>query len=130
LKEQTSYLTGIQKEDALTNVSEPQLKLYSLNQARILLGIGRATLNNYINAGVIGVIPPPPRSKQSKIAHSEIEKFLSEQSVREKKQSLLTNFTKPDVNEFINKPRRNNMEKFDSGKLFDKILENNNGKRV
>ena len=130
MKEQTSYLTGIQKEDALTNVSEPQLKLYSLNQARILLGIGRATLINYINAAVIGVIPPPPGSKQFKISHSEIEKFLSEQSVREKKQSLLTNFTQPDVNEFINKPRRNNMEKFDSSKLFDKILENNNGKRV
>lgn len=111
---------------------DTQFKLYSLNQAKQLLGIGRATLDNYINAGLIGVVPPPPGSKHSKIPYSEIEKFLSEQTVREQKQQLTTNFTNRDVNEFINgnKSRKNDMKNFDSNKLFDQILEQHNGKRV
>ena len=111
---------------------ETQFKLYSLNQAKQLLGIGRATLDNYINAGLIGVFPPPPGCKNCKIAHSEIEKFLSEQIIREQKQSCTTNFTNRDVNEFINgnKSRKNDMENFDSNKLFDQILEQHNGKCI
>jgi len=111
---------------------ETQFKLYSLNQARQLLGIGRATLDNFINAGHIGVVPPPPGSKYSKIPYSEIEKFLSEQTVREQKQKFTTNFTNRDVNEFINgnKSRRNDMKDFDSTKLFDQLLEQHNGKRI
>src|ERR1035437_186984 len=111
---------------------DTQFKLYSLNQAKQMLGIGRATLDNYINAGLIGVVLPPPGCKNSKIPQSEIEKFLSEQIVREQKLQFTTNFTNRDVNEFINgnKSRKNDMKNFDSGKLFDKILENNNGKRI
>ena len=111
---------------------ETQFKLYSLNQAKKMLGIGRATLDNYINAGVIGVITPPPSSKHFKISHSEIEKFLTEQIVREQKQQFTTSFTNRDVNEFINgnKSRRNDMKDFDSNKLFDQILEQHNGKRI
>jgi hypothetical protein len=108
------------------------LRLYSLNKARQVLRIGRATLDNYINAGLIGIILPPPGRKFSKIPHSEIEKFQSEQIVREQKQQFTTNFTNRDVNEFINgnKSRRNNMKDFDSSKLFDQILEQHNGKRI
>jgi predicted DNA-binding transcriptional regulator AlpA len=111
---------------------DTQFKLYSLNQARQMLGIGRATLNNFINSGVIGVVLPPPGSKYSKIPQSEIERFLSEQIKREPKQQLTTNFTNRDVNEFINgnKSRRNDMKEFDSNKLFDQILEQHNGKRI
>jgi predicted DNA-binding transcriptional regulator AlpA len=114
------------------STQDNSLRLYSLNKARQILGIGRATLDKYINAGLIGVIPPPPGSKQNKISHSEIEKFISEQSVREQKKSTTTNFTNRDVNEFINgnKSRRKDMKDFDSNKLFDQILEQHNGKRI
>jgi len=114
------------------NKVDKSFRLYSLNKVCKLLKIGRATLNNYINAGQIGVVLPPPGSKQSKIPHSEIEKFLSEQIVREQKQQFTTNFTNRDVNEFINgnKSRKNDMKNFDSNKLFDQILEQHNGKRV
>jgi predicted DNA-binding transcriptional regulator AlpA len=119
-------------EKFVINKVDKSFRLYSLNKVCKLLKIGRATLNNYINAGQIGVVLPPPGSKQSKIPHSEIEKFLSEQIVREQKQQFTTNFTNRDVNEFINgnKSRKNDMKNFDSNKLFDQILEQHNGKRV
>jgi hypothetical protein len=111
---------------------DTQFKLYSLNQAKQLLGIGRATLDKFINAGLIGVVPPPPGCKNSKVSHPEIEKFLSEQIVREQKPQITTNFTNRDVNEFINgnKSRKNHMKDFDSNKRFDQILEKHNGKRI
>ena len=108
------------------------LKLYSLNQARIILKIGIRKLNHYIDAGLIGVVPPPPGYKQKRIPLSEIVRFLPEQTIREQKQIITRTFTNPDVDEFINRnnTRKKNMKNFDSDKLFNQILENNNGKRI
>ena len=119
-------------EKFVKNRVDNGLRLYSLNKARQLLRIGRTTLDNFINAGLIGIVPPAPGSKFSKIPHSEIEKFLSEQTVREQKLQFTANFTNRDVNEFINgnKSRRNDMKDFDSTKLFDQLLEQHNGKRI
>ena len=123
---------GCFEEKFVKNRVDNGLRLYSLNKARQLLRIGRTTLDNFINAGLIGIVPPAPGSKFSKIPHSEIEKFLSEQTVREQKLQFTANFTNRDVNEFINgnKSRRNDMKDFDSTKLFDQLLEQHNGKRI
>lgn len=59
-----------------------KLKLYSVAQAATLLGIGRDTLHKLITQGKIGVIKI---SKQNKISHPELERFISDNTILEKR---------------------------------------------
>ena len=59
-------------------VKNNNLHLYSLVQAAKLLGVGRDTLLKLIAQGKIGVIKI---SKQKKISHSELERYITENSV-------------------------------------------------
>lgn len=101
------------------------LKLYSLNEARKLLGIGRSTLDGFINEGLIGVIQQT--NNRVKIPHQELQRFVEENLTRERKKSLLSSTGRKDITNFINGEKADRNKKFDSVKLFDKIMEKNNG---
>lgn len=55
-----------------------ELKLYSISQAAKLLGISRVTLHSLVEQGRIGVIQINERSR---ISHSELERFLCENTM-------------------------------------------------
>ena len=103
-------------------------RLYSLNKARQLLGIGRSTLERFISEGLIGVIPQT--KNRVKIPHSELIRFMGENISREKKQSILTSTEKKEVTNFINGHKAEMDKNFDSTELFNKLMERSNGKRV
>jgi len=106
-------------------VNNNKLHLYSVAQAAKLLGIGRDTLHKLIAQGKIGVIKI---SKQKKISHSELERFIAECSVREIKETEKS-FTNKDVEHFINniKPRRES----NNDLIFNSLMkEINDGKRI
>jgi excisionase family DNA binding protein len=103
-------------------VKNNNLHLYSLAQAAKLLGLGRDTLLKLIAQGKIGLIKI---SKQKKISHSELERFVADSSVRETTYTE-KNFTDKDVENFINKtkPRRES----NNDLIFNSLLkEINNG---
>lgn len=110
------------------NLQDNSFRLYSLNKARQLLGIGRSLLERYISEGLIGVIPQA--KNRVKIPHSELQRFMEENIYREKKQSIFTTTDKKEVTNFINGHKADGNKNFDSVKLFEKILEENNGKRL
>ena len=106
-------------------VKNNNLHLYSLVQAAKLLGIGRDTLLKLIAQGKIGVIKI---SKQKKISHSELERYITENSVREITYSEI-NITDKNVQQFINKtkPRRES----NNDLIFNSLMkEINDGKRI
>jgi len=106
-------------------VKNNNLHLYSVAQAAKLLGIGRDTLHKLIAQGKIGVIKI---SKQNKISHSELERFIAECSVREITEKEIC-FTDKDVEHFINniKPRRES----NNDLIFNSLMkELNDGKRI
>ncbi|MBK9096691.1 MAG: helix-turn-helix domain-containing protein [bacterium] len=103
-------------------VKNNNLHLYSLVQAAKLLGIGRDTLLKLIAQGKIGVIKI---SKQKKISHSELERYIAENSVREITYSEIS-ITDKNVQQFINntKPTR----KPNNDLIFNSLIkEINNG---
>jgi hypothetical protein len=110
------------------NLQDNSFRLYSLNKARQLLGIGRSTLERYISDGLIGVIPQA--KNRVKIPHSELQRFMEENINREKKQSILTTTDIKEVTNFINGYKADVDKNFDSSDLFDKIMERNNVKRI
>ena len=98
-------------------VKNNNLHLYSLVQAAKLLGIGRDSLLKLIAQGKIGVIKVP---KQKKIPHSELKRYIVENSVREITYTE-KNFTEKDEENFINKtrPRRES----NNNLIFNRLLE-------
>jgi len=115
-------------ENYITNTPDNSFRLYSLNKARQLLGIGRSTLERYINEGRIGVIPQT--KNKFKIPHSELQRFMEESISRKKKQSIFTSTEKKEVTNFINGYKADVDKNFDSSELFDKLMERDNGKRL
>lgn len=135
--EESGIIQGIMDKNSpvsngcsLESIKAPDnnFRLYSLNKARLLLGIGRSTLERYINDGLIGVIPQT--KNKVKIPHSELQRFIDENINRVKKQSILTSTEKKEVTNFINGHKADVDKNFDSSELFDKLMERNNGKRV
>jgi len=103
-------------------VKNNNLHLYSLVQAAKLLGIGRDTLLKLIAQGKIGVIKI---SKQKKISHSELERYITENSVREITYSEI-NITDKNVQQFINKTKPTRESNNDL--IFNSLMkEINNG---
>jgi excisionase family DNA binding protein len=106
-------------------VKNNNLHLYSLVQAAKLLGIGRDTLLKLIAQGKIGVIKI---SKQKKISHSELEGYITENSVREITYSEI-NITDKNVQQFINKTKPTRESNNDL--IFNSLMkELNDGKRI
>ena len=103
-------------------VKNNNLHLYSLAQAAKLLGIGRDTLYKLIAQGKIGVIKI---SKQKKISHLELERYITESSVREITYSEI-NITDKNVQQFINKTKPTRESNNDL--IFNSLMkEINNG---
>ena len=103
-------------------VKNNNLHLYSLAQAAKLLGLGRDTLLKLIAQGKIGVIKI---SKQKKISHSELERYITENSVREITYSEI-NITDKNVQQFINKTKPTRESNNDL--IFNSLMkEINNG---
>ena len=98
-----------------------EFKLYSLNTARKLLGIGRSTLGKYINAGMIGVIQHS--KNRVKIPQQELQRFIDENINRERKQSLLSPTEKTDVTSFISGSKAECEIQLDSVGIFNKLME-------
>ncbi|MBI2418837.1 MAG: hypothetical protein HYV28_13245 [Ignavibacteriales bacterium] len=99
------------------------LKLYSRNKARKLLGIGLTVLDMYINTGLIGTIPTT-RNKV-KIPHQELQRFIDENIKRERKIALHSSNGRLDVSDFFNDHRANDDKELNSVTLFKKIMEKN-----
>jgi DNA binding domain, excisionase family len=97
-----------------------KLHLYSLPQAAKMLGIGRDTLKHLINDGKIGVIR---YFKRNKIAHQELERFIEENTIREKTDSTFE-VSDRDVKEFL-KPANSSSTKTDiiTDKVFDTLYK-------
>jgi excisionase family DNA binding protein len=103
-------------------VNNNNLHLYSIAQAAKLLHIGRDTLHKLIAHGKIGVIKI---SKQKKISHSELERYITENSVREITYSEI-NITDKNVQQFINKTKPTRESNNDL--IFNSLMkEINNG---
>ena len=103
-------------------VNNNNLYLYSIAQAAKLLHIGRDTLHKLIAQGKIGVIKI---SKQKKISHSELERYITENSVREITYSEI-NITDKNVQQFINKTKTTRESNNDL--IFNSLMkEINNG---
>lgn len=113
------------------NILEINFKLYSISQVSKLLKIGRSTVISYINAGQLGVVPPPPGGKYAKIPHAELERFISQEVIREKRYSLTNRASNPDVNAFINREStKRDLKNIDSPGIFNKIMEQANGQCI
>ena len=78
---------------------DDELKLYSLNKARQLLGIGRATLQQYINDGLLGVIPQG--KSRLKISKKELQRFLEVNTLRNRKITSVTHTDKREITNLI-----------------------------
>lgn len=104
-------------------------KLYSVNAARKLLAIGASTLFQLINSGEIGVIKQP--SGRYKIPQDEIERYLRENTIREKRKSLIVSTGRIDLDDFVSGKKRTARQDIDSTLLFNKIMEQfGNGQRI
>jgi excisionase family DNA binding protein len=101
------------------------LKLYSLNKAKELLGIGRSTLERLIGEGLIKTITI---GNNRKIPRMEIQRFINDNLIHERKTSSLSSIERKDITKFVNGQRADDYKQFDSVKLFEKIMEKNNGK--
>ena len=77
-------------------MNQNQLKLYSLSEAATAMGIGRDTLRSLLSEGRIGYILV---GNSKRIAHQELIRFQSENTIREvetstKQISFKSRFTK------------------------------------
>lgn len=88
-----------------------------------MLGIGRATLIQFINEGLIGVIQQG--NGRQKISHKELLRFLETESKRDKKSHSITHTNKVEITNLIcgKKTKKNN--NYDSVELFKGIMEKN-----
>ena len=108
--------------------STDNFKLYSLNQAKKLLGIGITTLEHLIGSGLIKTISMGKNRK--KIPQQELQQYINQNLKGEIVQSLFSNCDKYDVNKFITGAKDTSECALDSVMLFNKIMENNYGKRI
>jgi len=102
--------------------NEDQLKLYSINEAAKLMGIGRDNLRALISQGLIGYIL---LGKSKRIPHQELVRFQMENTIR-KLEPININ---KNNSEFIQRNKsKNDQEKsnFESKELLDNILRSNN----
>jgi predicted site-specific integrase-resolvase len=99
---------------------DKSFKLYSLNQARKLLGIGRAALESQIQQGAIGVLITP--SGRYKIPHVELHRYIDHNLRRIKTNSIPSMTDRHEFAHLINGKRKINTA-LDSVKIFDKIME-------
>lgn len=100
---------------------EEQLKMYSLNEAAKVMGIGRDNLRSLISQGLIGYIL---LGKSKRIPHQELVRFQKENTIRkvEPISSSKNNF------EFIKETKSKidqRKSNFKSKELLDNILRSN-----
>jgi len=118
---------GLLKQPEIT-VSGQDFELYSLYKVRRLLHVGIPTLMNYINSGKLGTIVV--EGGKCKIPASELRRFIQENTIRERKVSLLTSFGETDVSNFFNKKNKGSGKGPDCALLLNKHMEALYGKRV
>ena len=101
--------------------NEDQLKMYSLNEAAKLMGIGRDNLRALISQGLIGYIL---LGKSKRIPHQELVRYQMENTIRKVEPININNHS-----EFIHSNKSKiDQEKssFESKELLDNILRSNN----
>lgn len=102
--------------------NEDQLKMYSINEAAKLMGIGRDNLRALISQGLIGYIL---LGKSKRIPYQELVRYQMENTIREVEP---ININKNN-SEFIQRNKSKNDQEnsnFESKELLDNILRSNN----
>lgn len=102
--------------------NEDKLKMYSINEAAKLMGIGRDNLRALISQGLIGYIL---LGKSKRIPHHELVRFQMENTIRKLEPMNINK----NNSEFIQRNKsKNDQEKsnFESKELLDNILRSNN----
>ncbi len=106
----------------LLNQSTDKLRLYSLNQAKNILGIGITTLHYFIDIGMIGTIH---QGKRRKISYMELHRFINENTERKVSSFVPDKFTDRDVEYFTHgkEDKNNSILSVDSQLIFNQLLE-------
>ena len=125
---------GLQEQPAiampspLDTHSEQNFKLFSINKARKLLQVSRETLMSYINSGRLGTFQA--ESGRMKIPAGELHRFINENTIRERKVSLIGSLGNRDITEFMNGKNIRPDHGFDSTALFNKHMERIHGQCI
>ena len=100
-----------------------QLKLYSLSEAAAAMGIGRDTLRSLISEGKIGYMLV---GRSKRIAHQELIRFQSENTLREIEPVKSKLISDPDLEKMFSSKNQKVKPSFDSRQLLKKIIRNDN----
>jgi len=100
-----------------------QLKLYSLSEAATAMGIGRDTLRSLLSEGRIGYILV---GNSKRIAHQELIRFQSENTIREVAPVQSKSVSNQDLQKMFKRKEHKVKPTFDSKQLLKKIIRNDN----
>ncbi len=105
-----------------------QLKLYSLSEAATAMGIGRDTLRRLLTEGRIGYILV---GNSKRIAHQELVRFQSENTIREVAPVQSKSVSNQDLQKMFKRKDHKAKPTCDSKQLLKKIIRNdNNGNSI
>ena len=104
-------------------VNQNQLKLYSLSEAATAMGIGRDTLRSLLAEGRIGYILV---GNSKRIAHQELIRFQSENTIREVEPVQSKLISNQDLQKMFKRKEHTAKPTFDSKQLLKKIIRNDN----
>jgi len=102
-------------------VNHNQLKLYSLSEAATAMGIGRDTLRSLMSEGRIGYILV---GNSKRIAHQELIRFQSENTIREVEPVQNKSVSNQDLQKMFKRKEHKAKPTFDSKQLLKKIIRN------
>ena len=104
-------------------VNQNQLKLYSLSEAATAMGIGRDTLRSLLSEGRIGYILV---GNSKRIAHQELVRFQSENTIREVEPVQSKSVSNQDLQKMFKSKNQKLKPTFDSKQLLKKIIRSDN----
>ena len=101
---------------------DEQLKMYSLNEAAKVMGIGRDNLRVLICQGLVGYVL---LGKSKRIPHQELVRFQLENTIRKVEPMTISKTNSKLIKENKSKIEQEKSN-FESKELLDKILRSNN----
>jgi len=102
---------------------ENQLKLYSLSEAAAAMGIGRDTLRSLLAEGKIGYILV---GRSKRIAHPELIRFQSENTIREVEPVQSKSVSNQDLQKMFKRKEHTAKPTFDRKQLLKQVIKNDN----
>ena len=102
---------------------ENQLKLYSLSEAAAAMSIGRDSLRNLLSEGRIGYILV---GNSKRIAHQELIRFQSENTIRDVEPVPSKSVSNQDLQKMFKRKEHNVKPTFESKQLLKNIIRNDN----